>query len=792
MAGQSSHSYKQYARKQRRLISEGVFTGGMHYTDNPLMPGTSRLIVNMIQKDFGARVRPRGGWRTLMEPTALGTGLGEMYIHHTGTAFVTNTATEEVFLRRYALILAMSDDKKYGSLTNSKILIEEPLVVTDPRFGIDPGRLIVSNLKSGATAYKIKHNPQDALTRLHEVNVDAPSPLGMHASIEGNTYLLTPEGLGRLEITHTDGAYQHEVKLVTPVDVTPLQAINYGYNMLLPDPYNFANKQAGTFRPLGILPYDATTNLIKMQAKVGEPVRFKLVYEYEPDVEYKVQWEIQDILKRDGVTVIVAKEDSPAVKNGADMFVDFTSPLKQFSVVATIYKTTDMAKPIRVALLASYHLSDDSNTAPYKDQKNFDLKTAKGIAVWKNQIVYFGVAGAEMSIFISDVNDPTYVPFPNQAVTFNEKVIKVFPHMDSLLVITEHTMFQVDFALESGYTSKPTQSNMQLRDDDAASMYGVRNMVCFKSRNYYYMVVPNIKNDKGELQVAPISNSITMLLDSFHASVRKILSEVYTLRHLFNAPDEAILLTLQDYSSYADGNRLRHVYKLKITVYEKEYYLDFHLIYDTIFRTWSTEVMETTRSPLHVFQSLSTGYSQFLGLYTVDDITYTQWVGIDENNPEDTFHLDDDRVRTVPNFQMLDTGKRDLNGTQKKRLRQAVLEINNLSKEDIEFNHMVYVDDDPRTDLFGYQVVHEKDPMSPNYGQIYVEREYLAPTVVYGTSKLGTWSLGNSQFPEQTVLKVHLDISGKGYYPRIRIVTRTSKLYELNQIGWAYRDMNAR
>ena len=515
MAGQSSHKYKQTKRQQRVLVSEGVFTGGMHYTDNPLMPGTSKLLVNLIQKDMGARVRPRGGWRNLTSSLALGTGLENLYIHHTDSTFVTDSDSGKVFLRRYALLLDTTEDKDYGTLTNSIVLIEEPLEVTDPEFSEKPGKLIASTLATESTAHKIKHNSQEALVRLHEMRVEAPSPLGIHASIEGNTYLLTPNGLGRLKITYNAGVYEHSVELVTPLDVTPLQAINYGYNMLLEDPYMFENKQGATFRPQGVLPYDATSGLIKMQAKVGEPVRFKLIYEYEVDVEYKVKWEIQDIYKRDGVTEVVSAEASPVYKNGEEIYVDFTSPLKQFSVVATVYKADDLENPVRVALLASYHLADDTNQSPYKDQKNFDLRTATGITVWKNQIVYYGVDGAEMSIFISDTNDPTYVPFPNSTVAFNEKVIKVFPHMDSLLVITEHTMFQVDFALEDGYTYKPTQANMQLRDDDTASMYAVRNMVCFKSRNYYYMVVPNTKNDKGELQVAPISNSITMLLDSF-------------------------------------------------------------------------------------------------------------------------------------------------------------------------------------------------------------------------------------------------------------------------------------
>lgn len=784
MAGTSSHEYKQYKRNQRKVVNEGMFTGGMKYSDNPLKPGVSKLIVNMIPKDFGERVRPRGGWRRLTDPLLLGSIPEDVYIHHTGTTFVEDTVNNMTYLRRYALVLTKPDNSKHGSLANSKVIIED---ASDPNNPI----LVVSTLKDEATAYQIKHENHDSLVKIHDMLVEQPSPTGVHCSIEGNTYLLTPDGLGRLHVYSNAGVYTHEVKLVTPLEVTPMQAVNYGYNLLLSNPYAFSNRDTGNFMPQGILPYDKNTGKIKMKARVGEPVRFKLVYDYKAGESYKVQWEAQDVTRQGSPTVIQKKEDSPSYTNGQEIFIDYTSPLKQYSVIATIYKSTDMVNPLRVIILASYHLADDTNSTQL-EQRTHNLMTAKGVTLWKNQMVYWGVDGAEMTVFISDVNDPTYVPFPNNAVIYNEKVIKAFPYLESLIVVTEQGMHQVDFATEDGFTSKPVQANMQLREDDAASMYGVRNLVCFKSKNYYYMVVPNVKNDKGELQIAPISTDVTLLLDQFSNSIRDILSEIYTLRQLFRVPSSDITMSLHDYKSYSDNNRLRHVYKIKLTVRESIYYVDVHLVYDTIYRAWTVEVMESTRRPLQMFQSISTGYAQFLGLYKCDDETYIQWVGVDENNPEDDFMLDEEHPRTIPNYQMLDTGKRDIDGAKKKRLRQAILEINNLAKEDIEFNHMIYIDDDVRADLFKFNIIHVTDPTDPNYGRIYVEREFIEPTIVYGTTKLDYWSLGNSQFPQQTVLKVHLDVSGKGYYPRFRLITRTSKLYELNQLSWVYRDMNAR
>jgi len=140
----------------------------------------------------------------------------------------------------------------------------------------------------------------------------------------------------------------------------------------------------------------------------------------------------------------------------------------------------------------------------------------------------------------------------------------------------------------------------------------------------------------------------------------------------------------------------------------------------------------------------------------------------------------------------LDTGKPDVEGTLKKRMRQCIIELNNLSKADVLFNQQFILDDQVRSDTYAYDVEQDTDLVSPTYGQIYITGSIVEPTLIAGTSKLGVWSLGNAQFPEQTVLKLMIEVSGKGYYPRMRFITRSENAFEINTISWAYRDMYAR
>lgn len=772
---------------------ETLYNRGMKYTDSALPDGQIRVAMNLIQKDYGDTLRPRGGWRNIIPPLMLGENLGEIYVHHTGVCFVEDEITHEVFLRRYALILTKTQDGEYGTSENSRVVID------DPEAGADV--MHVSTLKTGTTVRQIKHDSHKNINKVHDMDLDAISPTGYFGTVEGNTYLLSKDGLLRMELKFNQGAYTHDFKVVVPLEVDPSLAVNYGYNLLQPDPYLFNNEVGPTLTLQAIIPYDRRTNTLKHNAKFGENVRFRLVYEFKTDESYKVQWEVQDISKQSGIRVLQKKEDSPTYSGGQDIYVDFTMDMREFSVQAIVYESTDLTAALRVLSFPMFTMATTEN---YRfEMQEFDMMSARGMTVWKSQIVYWGVDNADLALFISEVRDPTYVPFPNNTIGFEEKILKAFPYMEDLFVITENAMYLVSMA-DVGFTTKPVQMNLQLQDSDSMAMYPVRNMVYFKNHNYYYMVVPNIKNDRGELQIAPINIPISSMLDDFKFQAYKILSDTYSLTSAFTGGRATLDdMVLADFISYADGNRLRNVYKVQYNVGVNKFYIDFHVVYDTIGRSWHLEAMQSNKNRLSLFQSIATGYAQFVNIYTEGTTSYLQWINIDEAYVEDNFKLDDNAERVVKNYQMLDTGKRALDGFKKKRFRHAILEVNNISNEDIAFNHSLMIDDQIRNSMFKYDIEHVIDPEAENFGQIYVTRnfddpdyfegvEFTDPDIIRGVTALGAWVLSASSFPERTVYKVHLDMSGKGYYPRLILMTRSSKPFELNGMGWAYRDMNAR
>lgn len=793
MAGISSHSYKTYKRGQRKLVNAGTFQGGMNYVDSPLAPGFSKTLVNFIQKDFGNNVRPRGGWRNFANDLAIGSN--NLYVHHSGISYVKDLATNKLLLRRYILLLAQNGASKYGLFNNtSKVIIEE---VYDGTANTEiNGELVLSTPTTGGSAVNAEVCHRTYFTnQVHDMLLEDPAPVGIYAELNGNTYIPAKNGvLLRLELFRAiDGSYTHNAVPITAKTVTPTQAVNLGYNMMLATPYAFANRNTGFLNLQGILPYAEDGTTLKMQAELGEKLIFKLIYDYNAAITYKVRWELRDI-ERDTVDVIQTQQASPSYINGAAVSLAVVPTYKQFSLSATVFASTDLVNPLQVMFLPAYNLVEASKKAK-TIQQTFKVPECTGMLVYKEQLVYWGIDTAEMSLCFSAVNDPTYMPFPNNVVTFDSRVLHCVSHLDSLIVATETTIYQVDMTAD-GYIKKAVQGNLKLRTDDTIAMHSVRNMLHFKSGNSYFMIVPNTKAGKGELQVAPISTPVDRFLNNFKASCWELIKDVYDVVSILDTPEANIGLRLLNFNSYPYGNAIHNTYKLELSLpQDTERYLDLHLVYDTLFRAWTMELVESTKAPVHPFSILATGTFQFLGLSAASNSVQTvQWLRLDETATVDNFKLDSGKERVFKNVQLLDTGKPDIDGNKKKRMRHAIIEFNNLSKSDIKFSYINRLDDQVRAGGYKYDIVHDTDILSPTYGQIYIERtlDDTDEVIIYGESVLGVWSLGNSQFPQQTVIKAHLDISGKGYYPRLQLVLLADAVYEINTISWAYRDMYAR
>jgi hypothetical protein len=781
MAQSFSHSYKKYVRGTRQVLPEQIFNMGMVYTDNPIGEGQTRLLVNMTLADQGRRIRPRGGFKPLWTVPFDNSGK-KQFIHHTGSLFVK--VGEDAIYRRYVLVGPKDTPGTGMTFSEMSLLVENP----------DTEQLVESALTDYAGIHVVKFKSTTDWNQIHGVQIKDPHPDGIFATVEGNTYLLTQLGMARLIVEAVGNGYKHRLETVAARAVTATEAVNYGYNMLSETPYTFLSQQGPILRLDGILPYIPGKNTLMLNAKVGEIVRFKLNYQYPSgSPTYKVEWKVQDITRSDAPTTIQTLAQSAVYTAGQDIYIDYAPPYKRASIICTVYASADLATPLKSIVLAAYNLADDTNAQNKNlEPKIFSLKTADDMCTWNGHTAVWGVSGANMTLFLSDINDPSYFPFPNNVSIFDEEILKAVPLMSDLLIVTETKMHLLSLDPINGYTSKVVQDSLRFSKADANTVVVVKNMVFFKSAEYYYMVVPRKEDPSGALQVAPVSKPITYLIDNFEKEIRRIVDNVYALDFTLKVPKEDIGLELQSFHNYLDNAAIHNVYKYKVTFLTSEVYIDIVLSYDTMLRAWTIKLYEMNSNTLVPYRKMATENARYINIFRLGNQSFMQLCKIDTEDPKDYINLDGYAARRIKNYQLIDTGKRDIAGTVKKRFREVIMEVNNISNKDLEFNDVFIIDDDQRTDLFEYNVIHITDINDPNYGTIYVERSYSDPMLVVGPTTLGTWKLDMSGFPEQTIVKVRLECTGKGYYPRLRLISRNEVMYEVNNISWVFRDLYAR
>lgn len=861
-------------RLPRQIVTEDNYAKGMQHTDIPLPEGYCKTLVNFDFKDNGATLVPRSGMRTLANH--------QMYkaqaqaLHHTGQGLVRNTETDEDASANYTLFLPDNPDSDLADFMQGATLVEEDF---SPDFN---GQHVLSSIPHKVTqttgvndSYLIRRKPRPEVQMLHDIPLTDPDTfksrryLPIRAALNGMTFLpvqYTPyggtavSGLAKLQLQTADGQTRYsKLEYVSPKDVSPTEALNYGYNMLKQYPYSFsdASTTAGIIILEGILPYtgpDCTQ--VKFNAKVGERITFRLFAQF-PDTttQYKFRWEFREI-GTDNVTVyedqaitnnLYQFDGSKAVNKGVTPNTDFICltvqpPYKQFSVTVKAYVATALADSVAVIALASYSLAgDNGSSAGNIEPRTYPLHTATDMCAWRQRIVLWGVQSAPNMIFISDLNDPSYFPYPNNCEIYEEAVIACIPYLGNLLVFTESRIYKVAWNEDGlSFTSEMIQDKLSLSAFDRETITLVQNLVFFKNGNYFYMIVPRAaaSSQAGTLQLAPISTPVTYLLDHFQAQVREMVFTLYNPNDANYFPrrlaDTSYDIRIQDYHNYLDGAQIRNIYKYELVllnaagvVSDVVLRFDFQLNYDTLTRAWSCAIMQANDARLQPYRQSVTDMTIFMSWRNSYNSTLAQYlfevdfIKPDQNNRQDLFPIEETTLvkeRLFRNHQLLDTGNREHNTTYKKRYREVQFRVNATGEESLQFGTAFMIDDQVRKELFDYEVSHVTDPDSPDYGWIYIEQTFANPLNAPGATLLedpanpsepyvpttqivpsdsivvqsNRWILDASQLAHTVSNKLRLKVSGKGYMPRLILVSFNDRYYELLNYAWVFRMMSAR
>lgn len=649
---------------------------------------------------------------------------------------------------------------------------------------------------------------------------------------------------------------------ITPRELTPKEAMTWGYNQLLDNPYSFSNVQTGSKGVLtGLIPYNADGTEIILNPKYNQTITLKAYYT-APDGTYsfKFQWKsINNDVWNDIGTVTASCPN--------DVAITFVPPTDYIvvKVEMTAQGSSSIVSVMELGL--TFAEGTNNNLAPVK----YNIANCACMTWFQNRLVVGNVssenaianlvgrtyADGRNLVFLSDINSPDYFPYPQNYLEFDDEVIAIKSFLEQLLVFTKTKLYVVT-QNEDGltFTQKCIQQNLDISVWDSHLIQVVQNMVFFKSGNYFYMVVPKTNSTTGELQIAPISRPIKNLLDNFKPTISELYKTIY---------NEDLPENLVTYYNFLDFEDVHMVYAFDCG----DSLLNVDLLYNTLNRSWRIYFFTSTNT-LHMAIPDATKRGTYIQITkaTQWDVRYnTTQGGVAASATQDqplvqflqfvdgtqsdwcvsdsasylpyicyrTCHHDSasgtsiadwttvertgvgwsnltraySNMTHVLNYQYLDTGQRNHGITLKKRYRELQFMLNNLSKEELTFYTGFLIDGRMRTGFYKYEPTQNTDSTSGDFGVITLARVLVDGTIapdntldfvrqldnsseLSGETVLGKWMLSDSIFPECTLLKLRIPISGKGYSPRMQLLSLNEKDYQIYNIVWVMRQMNSR
>lgn len=588
--------YKKYKRGQRQADVETDFSNGMMYTDGVVSEGYVKTLVNFdFTQDSKNALKPRAALVTneVITPdmSDIPSDISDFLDNDTLIKYSKECVEDGHDYRQF--ILGKTDlDVDSASLTQGKLWL-----VTSRKSNNVFEDVVIADSKTAVNSETCAFY-NTALTEIHGVELtrDAKAAFPVGAFLGNSFYFFNDAEQGTLKKTifNTD---RYEFTDATIRSLTASEAVNYGYNMLSSNPYTFEDRlgDSSAFEMEGILPYDkrftdsSTPNLL-MTPKPNTRIWFRCNYSIPTGQSYRIVWSWKE-LTSDEWTVFHS-EDITALQSGDTLPVlqaELHCPAKEIMVRCEAYRTGEDTVERAMTVGFDFTINSQSTTVNVQPEI-YDLSTATGMISWKNRLVVWGVPKDPTILFISDLDEPGYFPYPNNITVFEEPIIAVSELMDNLIVFTKSKVHQVSLN-DDGYTWSSTviQSNLYIEPWDKHLIQTVRNMVYFKSGNYYYMIVPKAQSTTGELTLAPITNPISEFFNHFRNNVTYIFKECFkTLDEdsniIQNVPED--LLT---YYNFIDYENIHNFY-----VYEYDgRYVHFDVIYNVVSRYWKINIYET-------------------------------------------------------------------------------------------------------------------------------------------------------------------------------------------------------
>lgn len=640
--------YKKYKRGNRQANVETDFSSGMMYSEGTIPEGFVKTLVNFdFTSDGKNALKPRAGYRTkeFILPDVDHISETDTFLDDSVSLKYSKECVEDSVEQRQFIFGHVTNDDGSGEIwvsTSSKS--DQVANGLDYSFN-------VSASKRSESSHTCKFYNEE-LVSIHNVPLSKNSvssfPVGTF--LKNSFYFFSTDG--KLCRTSFNGEY-YDFEELDYLTRTASEAVQYGYNMLMKsydsNPYSFEDHSgaSSTFQMEGILPYENSFSEVSnpkllMTPRANTRVWFRCNYDIPTGKTYNIVWSWKELTADDWTEFSRTSLTSSATL--AVLEADLVVPAKEIMVRCEAYNNEDASDTVEKAMTVGFDFTiNDLGTTSNVDPIEYDLSTASGMTSWKNRLVLWGLPQDPTILWISDLDEPTYFPYPNNITCFDEPIISVIEFMDSLIVFTKSKAHQISFDNDGiAWTSTVVQSNLYIEPWDKHLIQAVRNMVYFKSGNYYYMLVPKAQSLTGELTLAPITTPITDLFNNFAYNVSDLFKQCYKNSDgIISDPthDEFGASTLVTYYNFLDYEFIHNMYVYKLPNSVDDTYVHFDIMYNTSTRYWKTCVYESPHF-LYPFRNDATQR----GLLATSSIVHTSE---GDSRAVQIFEIDNDYVNDL-------------------------------------------------------------------------------------------------------------------------------------------------
>jgi len=658
----------------------------------------------------------------------------------------------------------------------------------------------------------------------NEVYAFSASPV--RATIyDSNSDRDTFDSVGDIELTKLKLVHKEHEDIIKrfpiePRKLNPTEVNTSGWNILSKSPYLLEDESGGAPRLLGLILYeDSDSDMPILNPTVGKNYSIRAYYQYQTSgATYQYKVETMDATKTNGSYTTV--KDWTNFTAGSALWIAITLAYEHTSVRVSIREsgqtTTQSVLP---------HTFDCGiNEYSKFENKEFDLSTAKGMVSWMGCLGVYGVKGAEDTIFFSDIEDPSYFPYPNNTVMFDNEILAVHNYLDMLLVITTDSIVVVTVGETiAKCTQRRVMSNIFIPEVDAVNAIVLKDQIFFKTDTQFYVLKPNkYTSDATDLKNFTNSTAIANYTIHFTEETLKILNR--TFRPITNMESKRYrkIVHFTDFDvinieSAVKNEEVHYVYTIepKIKIDEDTVntygYLNIHLVYNTVTRSYRLYLIgvgdENVSHTSKLYRNKQSGaFYEVIPFNSSDNVDSDILIVKEDLDGRDDNIIYNERVLTeyYNNYAYFDTGNVEIDDTYNKRFRELQMNIINRENSKIRFYTDVKVDGKLNVTSTRYEVETVLNPDDPDYGLVYViptEVDDLDTMMVaYGNTTLEDeeseltkyWEIDLSAFPDLDTATIKLKLYGKGRRAAFQALCTDLKNYELSTFVWVYRIMNVR